>query len=153
MRRHLTSFLSLPEDTYTHIVANLWTANTQVLTAALWLLFELIFSREASAQIYEAEEIRDLALRSLAFLRENQHKSRIAKRGVTLIESLLEIDQAVARGARNQFSLRDIISRVISSDAHTRPDVYPEPFNTSLVDLVSGDGLSWEDIMNAFIDI
>ncbi|KAJ5279600.1 C6 transcription factor [Penicillium angulare] len=153
MRRHLTSFLSLPKTTHTHIVTNLWTANTQVLTAALWLLFELIFSREESAQIYEAKEIRELASRSLGFLRENQHKSRIAKRGVTLIESLLEIDQAITAGARKEFSLRDIISRVINSDMHTRPGLSSEALNTAPLDLISVDGLSWEDLMNAFIEV
>lgn len=153
MRRHLSTFLSLPNSTNTHIVTNLWTANTQVLTAALWLLFELIFSREESARVYEAAEIRDLASKTCQFLRCNEHKSRIAKRGVTLIEMLLEIDQAVALGDQSQFSLQDIISRVVKSDQSTRPDAsFSEPFSAPLVDLISGDGLSWEDIMDAFVD-
>ncbi|KAJ5107212.1 C6 transcription factor [Penicillium angulare] len=153
MRRHLASFLSLPKTTHAYIVTNLWTANTQVLTAALWLLFELIFSREESAQIYEAEEIRELASRSSDFLRANQHKSRIAKRGVTLIESLLEIDQAVTIGDGKEFSLRDIISRVVNSDTYIRPDLSSEALNASSLDFISVDGLSWEDLMNAFIDV
>lgn len=72
---------------------------------------------------------------------------------MTLIETLLEVDQAVALGNQNQFSLQDIISRVVKSDQSTRPEVsFSEPFSASLVDLVSGDGLSWEDIMDAFVD-
>lgn len=81
MRRHLAEFLSLPMDSSTYVVMNLWTANTQVLTAILWLMFELIFSEDVNTMIIDADEIRGLASKSLASLRTNECRSTIAKRG------------------------------------------------------------------------
>ncbi|KAJ5719298.1 C6 transcription factor [Penicillium malachiteum] len=158
MRRHLSKFLSLPANApQTQIVSSLWTTNTHILTGALWLLLVLIFSKEGMAQIYEAAEIRELATKSLEFLRGNEQESWIAKRGVTLIENLLEIDQAVLAEGSNQLSLRDITSRVVQNDRSLQdaePEasrtVSAEPSNASLLDLVSRDGVSWEDVMSAF---
>ncbi|KAJ5713136.1 C6 transcription factor [Penicillium malachiteum] len=82
MYRNLFTFLSLEKNNpSTQIVSYLWTSNTHVLTAALWLLFEMIFSKEGMAQIYEAAEIRELAAKTFEFLRANERESKVAKRG------------------------------------------------------------------------
>ncbi|KAJ5110658.1 C6 transcription factor [Penicillium argentinense] len=154
MRRYLLNFLFLPDNPFTHIVNNLWTVNTQVLTAAVWLLFELIFTKENS-QIFEAQEIRDLAVRSLQFLQRNQERSTIAKRGVGLIESLLDMDMAIKTGTREQFSLKEIISRVEVKDSHpvSHGESSPEPNFSQIADLFLGDYMQWEDIINSFGEI
>lgn len=154
MRRCLMDFLSLPDNPDTYIVSNLWTVNAQVLTAAVWLLFELIFSKDENEQIFETHEIRDLALRSLQFLEVNQSKSTIAKRGVGLIESLLDNEQAIKSGTRKQFSLKDIISRVEVDDSDSGPNVAMElssdPCLSHMSDLLLGDNMAWEDIFSVF---
>ncbi|KAJ5697481.1 C6 transcription factor [Penicillium malachiteum] len=157
MHRHLSRFLSLAANPQTQVISSLWTTNTYVLTGALWLLLVLIFSKEGMPQIYEAAEIRELAAKSLEFLRINQQKTWIARRGVTLIETFLEIDQAVLAEGSSQLSLRDITSRVIQNDQNSQvtesecsQTASVEPSNASLLDLVSGDGVSWEEVMSAF---
>ncbi|QGA19014.1 hypothetical protein EYB26_006699 [Talaromyces marneffei] len=116
MRRSLATILSLPEGPYTSIVRSLWTVNTQVLTTVVWLLFELIFSRGTGPQLLDQKEIRGLSLKSSNFLQQNQTKSRIAKRGVSLINTLLELDRSVERGDDTEFNLQEIISRVEKND-------------------------------------
>lgn len=116
MRRSLATILSLPEGPYTSIVRSLWTVNTQVLTTVVWLLFELIFSRDTSQQLLDETEVRDLALNSSNFLQQNQVKSRIAKRGVSLIKTLLELDRSVERDDDTEFNLKEIVSRVEKND-------------------------------------
>ena len=154
IRRHLAEFLSLPMDSSTYVVMNLWTANTQVLTAILWLMFELIFSEDVNTMIIDADEIRVLASQSLTSLRTNKCRSTIAKRGVALIESLLEIDQSVKAGVRRQFSVREIMARVIQHDkSPTQYQCTSDSYGTPLIDLVSGDGFSWEDIVDLFVEI
>ncbi|KAJ5975113.1 C6 transcription factor [Penicillium waksmanii] len=153
MRRYLMDFLSLPDHPDTHIVSNLWTVNAQVLTAAVWLLFELIFSKDENEQIFETHEIRDLALRSLQFLQVNQSKSTIAKRGVGLIESLLDTEQAIKAGTRKQFSLKEIISRVeVESDSgsNVAMELSSDPCVSHVSDLLLGDNMAWEDIFSVF---
>lgn len=120
MRRSLATLLSLPEDLYSSIVRSLWTVNTQILTTVVWLLFELIFSRGTGTQLLDATEIRDLAIKSSNFLQQNQVKSRIAKRGVSLINTLLELDSNVERGDDAEFNLKEIISRVEKNDRDSR---------------------------------
>lgn len=120
MRRSLATILSLPEGPYTSIVRSLWTVNTQVLTTVVWLLFELIFSRGTSQQLLDETEVRDLALNSSNFLQQNQVKSRIAKRGVSLIKTLLELDRSVERDDDTEFNLKEIISRVEKNDQDSR---------------------------------
>lgn len=154
MRRYLTNFLSLPDDQYTYTVSNLWTVNAQVLTAALWLLFELIFAKTEDEQIFDTQQIQDLALKSLQFLQVNQNKSTIAKRGVGLIESLLDTNKAIKEGSRQRFSLEEIISRVEATDNNKGQNVSRDSpcdlFSSQMADFLLGDHLAWEDILNAF---
>lgn len=75
-----------------------------------------MFSRGNGQQLLDDQEIRDLALKSSEFLQQNQTKSRIEKRGVSLINTLLELDRSVKRGDDTQFSLKDIISGVEKND-------------------------------------
>lgn len=157
MRHHLHHFLLLPEDDpYTPIARNLWTVNTQVLTAALWLLFELIFSKE-SEPLLNPQEIQDLASRSLKFLHNNAHKSTIANRGVRLIESLLEINHEIESGTREIFSLQDIISCAKLSDTHRRPSSprisSSDPCFAPVMDQFADGTTQWEDILSAFCEI
>lgn len=157
MHRHLDNFLSLQEDDpCTPIAKTLWTVNTQVLTAAVWLLFELIFSEE-NQPLFDRQEIRALASRSLTFLQTNEHKSSIAKRGAGLIESLLETEVITKCGDKKHFSLQEIISRVELKDSQSgssspRISSY-EPYFTSMMDHSPGNTIQWEDILSAFCEI
>jgi len=170
MRRSLATILSLPlDDPHTSVARNMWTINTHILTTAVWLLFELIFSRDAGASSMadgQETEIRDLAAKASIFLQQNQSVgSRIAKRGVSLINALLEIE----RGDERQFNLNDIIAHVAGSDHHhhhhhhqatqaTQGNVVSgdEPCAQveggdgarSIVDWLSRDAATWEDILD-----
>ncbi|KAL2823905.1 putative C6 transcription factor [Aspergillus cavernicola] len=152
MRRSLATILSLPDDPYSSIVRNMWTLNTHVLTAAVWLIFELIFTRDNNQQLFDDREIRDLAIKSSRFLEHNQSRSRIAKRGVSLINTLLEMDRSIERGDEKQFSLKDIIFHVESSDHDPNEEsgALPSPQlnGGSIVDWLSRDAATWEDIMD-----
>ena len=157
MRHHLHHFLLLSEDDpYTPVARNLWTVNTQVLTAALWLLFELIFSKE-SEPLLNPQEIQDLASKSLKFLQNNQHKSTIANRGVRLIESLLEMNCAIESGTREQFSLQEIMSCAKLSDTQRRPTspriTSSDPCFAPVMDQFADGTTQWEDILSAFCEI
>jgi hypothetical protein len=152
MRRHLDDFLSLREDDpCAPIVRTLWTVNTQVLTATVWLLFEPIFSEE-NERLFDPREIRALASRSLSFLQTNKHKSNIAKRGIGLIESLLETELAPEYGKKKHFSLQEIISRVELDDfqlGSSSPRISSsEPWFASTMDPSSGDTIQWEEILS-----
>lgn len=71
-----------------------------------------------------------------------------------MIESLLEIDQSVRAGVRRQFSMQDIMARVIQHDQSPPQDqCTSDLYDTPFIDLVSGDGFSWEDIVDLFVEI
>ncbi|KAL2816736.1 putative C6 transcription factor [Aspergillus granulosus] len=161
MRRSLATVLSLPtHDPYTSIVRNIWTVNTHILTTAVWLLFELIFSRDAGITTLidsgQEREIRDLARKASTFLHENQLQSRIAKRGVSLIDTLLDMDRAMETGDVRQFNLKDIIAHVESNDQDSSgnggfgegPLEQLNGGSGSIVDWLSRDAATWEDIMD-----
>ncbi|GAQ45009.1 hypothetical protein CBS147343_9500 [Aspergillus niger] len=134
----------------------MWTINTHVLTTAVWLLFELIFSRDTGAPNMvdgQETEIRDLAAKASIFLQENQSRSRIAKRGVSLINALLEIEM----GDERQFNLNDIIAHVAGTDhqdtqgngaSGDEPCEQVEGGARSIVDWLSRDAATWEDILD-----
>ncbi|KAL4791921.1 hypothetical protein BDV19DRAFT_401014 [Aspergillus venezuelensis] len=171
MRRSLAAVLSLPpNDPYTSIARNMWTTNTQLVTTTIWLLFESLFSRDASttptllSEEQQMNEIQDLARQALTFLRANQARSRIAKRGVALIDTLLRMDRTVAMGDYSQqFNLKDVITRVEGSDRlqcttselGMSRDTSWAPFELtrdgpgSIVDWLSRDAATWEDLIGA----
>ncbi|KAL3493328.1 hypothetical protein BJX62DRAFT_223981 [Aspergillus germanicus] len=131
MRRSLTTILSLPLENspHTSIVRNMWTVNTQVITTA-------------------ETEIRDLARRAAAFLHENENqtRSRIAKRGVSLLNTLLAMDRALEMGDYDaRFDFRDVVSRVEGYDRCRCSGAG----SGSIVDWLSRDAATWEDIMGA----
>jgi hypothetical protein len=109
----------------------------------VWLLFELIFSRGTGQQLLDEKEIRDLALKSSNYLQQNQTKSRVAKRGVSLINTLLELDRNVERGDETEFNLKEIISRVEKNDQDSRGEAGGPPpaelNGNSFVDWLSKD--------------
>ncbi|KAL4881910.1 hypothetical protein BJY04DRAFT_217976 [Aspergillus karnatakaensis] len=162
MRRSLATVLSLPpDDPHTFVARNMWTINTHVLTTAVWLLFELIFSRDTGATCIidgQEPEIRDLATKASVFLKENQTRSRIAERGVSLINALLEIDRAVEMGDERGFDLNDIIAHVAGTDhgdgvhrvssARDQRCELGEGGAGSIVDWLSRDAATWEDILD-----
>lgn len=143
MRRSLAAILSLLEGPYTSIVRSLWTVNTQILTTVVWLLFEVIFSRGTGQRLLDEEEICGLAIKSSDFLQRNHPKSRIAKRGVSLINTLLELNRSVERGDNTEFNLKEIIARVEKNDqdSHGQTGGLPsaELNGNSFVDWLSRD--------------
>ncbi|KAL4951718.1 hypothetical protein BDW69DRAFT_201270 [Aspergillus filifer] len=131
MRRSLATILSLPpNDPHTSIARNMWTVNTQILTTT--------------------NEIRDLTRQALSFLRANQTRSRIAKRGVALIDTLLGMDRAVEMGDYSQqFNLEDVIARVERPASRNWMSNQRTGTNGvgSIVDWLSRDAATWEDIV------
>jgi hypothetical protein len=192
MRRSLATILSLPLNSpHTSIVRNMWTVNTQVITTAVWLLFELIFSRDTITPAFggagaaagavaaapttspidgQETEIRDLARKAAAFLHENENqtRSRIAKRGASLLNTLLAMDRALEMGDGDaRFDFRDVVSRVEGGDRlevggggggggaqnvlNSAERAYggSGSGSGSIVDWLSRDAATWEDIMGA----
>lgn len=113
MRHSLRAVLSLPDDQSTWAVRGLWTVNTQVVTAAVWLLFDLLLSRDDRWSLLDGTEVRELIHKSMAFLDVCREKSHIARRGTALLRILLDID---ATYGEQHFNLEDIISRVEASE-------------------------------------
>ena len=148
MRHGLRSILALPSDFDTYIVRNLWIVNTQVITASIWLLFELIFSRGSQNQLFDRIEIRDLARRSTTFLEVCRHKNRIATRGIALIETLLQIDDALEKGELEHFRLVDIVSLVESTNDRTFSSNDTMSADLSAVDWFSNDMTTFDSIMD-----
>ncbi|RAH75893.1 putative C6 transcription factor [Aspergillus japonicus CBS 114.51] len=133
IRRSLATIVSSPEEPYFYIVRSMWTVNTQVLTAA--------------------EEIRALALKTSRFLQINQTKSRIAKRGFVLINTLLDLDRRIESGDREHFNIKDIVSQVEGNDDHPTAapaDLHCDAVNSgSIVDWLARDITTWESIVGA----
>ncbi|PYH78575.1 hypothetical protein BO82DRAFT_385709 [Aspergillus uvarum CBS 121591] len=152
IRRSLATIVSSPEEPYFCIVRSMWTVNTQVLTAAVWLLFELIFSRDDGRPLID-EEIRALALETSRFLQINQTKSRIAKRGFVLINTLLDSDRRIQSGDREHFNIKDIVSQVEGNDDHPTADLadlHCDAVNSgSILDWLARDITTWESIVGA----
>jgi hypothetical protein len=151
MRQSLATIVSSAEEPYFWIIRNMWTVNTHVLTAAIWLLFELIFSND-QGPLFDDREIKDLALKSARFLQLNQARSRIAKRGHSLINTLLETYHNIEKGHREHFDLKHIMSRVERGD--DCPDVdsndlsFYHANDGSVVDWLSRDSATWENILD-----
>ncbi|PYI12916.1 hypothetical protein BO99DRAFT_486158 [Aspergillus violaceofuscus CBS 115571] len=141
IRRSLATIVFSPEEPYFYIVRSMWTVNTQVLTAAVWLLFELIFSRDDGRPLIDEEEIRALALKTSRFLQINQTKSRIAKRGFVLINTLLDLDRRIESGDREHFNIKDIVSQVEGNDDHPTAapaDLHCDAVNSGIVGALEG---------------
>lgn len=135
----------------------MWTVNTHVLTAAIWLIFELIFSKD-QGPLFDGREIKDLALKCASFLQLNQARSRIAKRGQSLINTLLETCDNIEKGHREHFDLKLIMSRVECDDDCPDVDSNDPGFNQaqandgSVVDWLSRDSATWENILDVLGD-
>jgi hypothetical protein len=132
----------------------MWTVNTHVLTATIWLLFELIFSKD-QGPLFDSREIKNLALKSARFLQINQSRSRIAKRGQSLINTLLETYDNIENGHRAHFDLKNIMSRVERDEDCLGGDSNDLHFNYqandgsgSVVDWLSRDSATWENILD-----
>lgn len=155
MRQSLTTIVSSPEEPYFWIIRNMWTVNTHVLTAAIWLLFELIFSKD-QGPLFDCREIKDLALKSAKFLQLNSSRSRIAKRGQSLINTLLETYDSIENEHREHFDLKHIMSRVERDDECLDVDSNDLSFHQandgSVVDWLSRDSATWENILDVLED-
>ncbi|KAE8151317.1 hypothetical protein BDV25DRAFT_152784 [Aspergillus avenaceus] len=127
-RRSLLSILSLPENEYTEIARSMWTVNTHIVTATVALLFEDIFSEMDESKMFDSEDIRSLAQRSVQALQAQSTKSHIARKGVRIIESLLGTSLAMATGQSREFDLEQIISYVKMGD----------------VPMVNVEGIDWD---------
>ncbi|KAF9883349.1 hypothetical protein FE257_003565 [Aspergillus nanangensis] len=59
MRHSLRAVLSLPNDDFTWAARNLWTVSAHVVTSAVWLIFDLILSREDRSSLFDDTEIHE----------------------------------------------------------------------------------------------
>lgn len=99
----------------------MWTVNTQVVTAANWIIFELLFSQEGEEATWNGHELRMLVEASLAFLETAQHKSRIARNGIKLLRMLLRAKDNVDADQRTQVDMEEIISCIRRNAAQEDP--------------------------------
>lgn len=125
----------------------MWTVNTQVLTAVIWLIFEMIFSK-SEEPLFHHTEIRDLVSKSSRFLQLNEGRSRVAKRGLSLINTLLEIHQSVEQGDITNFDLKNIMSQVELDNDFLGEESdnlnFTQPYHGSVVDWLSRESSTWE---------
>lgn len=112
----LPPILSLPQDEYTHIVMNLWTVNTQKITALIWIIFELLFTSNDAGRLRPASDLRRIVQQTLKSLESRQSRSRIARNGVRVIRYLSELDNTSLGGTNKNFGIEDIIAYVRSGE-------------------------------------
>lgn len=141
-------------DEYTWIARNLWTANTHIVTAAVWIMFEQLFNGQDPNSMFERREMLDIVRRSAAFLREVQDRSQIAKRGARLIGFLLEMEEAIVNGHRKQLDVSDIVSYVQRDiDASCAQPVSPISGMPSDTNWMAQGATTWEALLEAMDEI
>lgn len=153
-RRGLQAILSLGSDEYTWIARNLWTVNTHIVTASVWIMFEQLFNGNDPNRMFERDEMLDIVRHSCAFLGEVQDRSQIARRGVRLIEFLLELEEASTKGHHQPIDISDII-------AHVQRDIdlvgigaaSPMPGFPSDTNWMAQGATTWESLIYAMGDI
>lgn len=90
----------------------MWTVNTHIIMAIVALLFEQIFAPSSGFSLFEIDEIQNLVQRLLQLLRDTSTTSQISRKGVRIIECLLELRETMSSGNCGDFDLEQIISYV-----------------------------------------
>lgn len=90
----------------------MWTVNTHIITATIALIFEQLFTSADELALFESDEIQTLVQKLLQSLQDTCEKSQISRRGVRIIECLLELRDTISLGSRGEFDLEQIISCV-----------------------------------------
>ncbi|SPO07705.1 uncharacterized protein DNG_10400 [Cephalotrichum gorgonifer] len=111
-RRCLQELFSLPNDEYTWIVRSMWTTSTHMVAAAVSLMFEELFTEEGESMIIDRGEIESLVRQCAHSLGEMCGRSEIARKGVSIIDSLLDLTQDLRHNNAGQFDLEKIIRHV-----------------------------------------
>ena len=141
----------MPDDEYAWTARSMWTVNTQVVTAAIGIMFEILFVSDENESISNRTEMRDLVQNCANFLRRMQGRSTIANKGARLIDFLLNLDLDRTNGLRKQFEIGDIISYVKGS-SNTEPEI---PLNTPIleppypIDWLSPGVNTWEGLLDS----
>lgn len=95
----------------------MWTVNTQIITATVWIIFELLFAREGESRMTSDAELKDIIYASLRYLRYNQNRSRIANNGIRLIQMLMHSYERAEADSGEAFDIEEIIKDVRRSIA------------------------------------
>ncbi|KAE8377608.1 hypothetical protein BDV26DRAFT_304886 [Aspergillus bertholletiae] len=149
-RRSLSSLLSLPDNEYTWIVRNMWTVNTHTVTITVALLFDELFSPSDDTKMFDSADIETLARHCSSSLQEMCTRSEIAKKGVKILDFLLELNDAVKRGVCEEFNLEQIIAHV-KGDLPRQDASQTDPHSLDLFDDMEwpSPGINtWESILD-----
>jgi hypothetical protein len=150
-RKSLQGIFSMPNDEHAWIARSMWTVNTQVVTAAIGIMFEILFVSDENESISNRTEMRELVQNCVNFLRKMQGRSTIAAKGVRLIDFLLNLDLDRTNGLRKQFEIGDIISYV-KGNSNTEPvtafdmPVMGSPYP---IDWLSPGVNTWEGLLDS----
>ncbi|KAL6240230.1 hypothetical protein RBB50_012877 [Rhinocladiella similis] len=152
-RRSLQAIHALPQNEYTWIVRNLWTVNTHLVTAAVWIMFEQLFNGQDGNSLYDRGEMLDLVRKSCLLLQETQDRSQIARRGVRLIGFFLDMEQDIANGQRKRIDISNIIAYVQSESGFPgspSPGLADIPCATSWM---SQGASTWEALIEDMVSL
>lgn len=146
-----------PEGSMTHVVKNMWTLSTHLVTCCIILAFASLFSRE-NELLYDAIKVRRLAELGRDLIRQLEGSSSIARRGGVLLDLLLQLNDSSDDTKHVRLDLGDIVRRVSRADNGRDEGRLPEAEQFVLQQL--GTDI-WEgvfgsadfDIMDIFNDI
>lgn len=93
----------------------MWTVITHIITSCVILTFASIFRNE-NTLLYDSAEMQRLARVGRGALRPVEEWSSIARRGGALLDALFEIESSLCWSNEAQFSIEDIVRRVLQVD-------------------------------------
>ncbi|KAH8721713.1 hypothetical protein BGZ61DRAFT_515962 [Ilyonectria robusta] len=146
-----------PEGSMTHVVKNMWTLSTHLVTCCIILAFASLFSHE-NELLYDAIKVRRLAELGRDLIRQLEGSSSIARRGGVLLDLLLQLNDSSDDTKHVRLDLGDIVRRVSRADSGRDEGRLPEAEQFVLQQLGTDiwDGVFGSvefDIMDIFNDI
>ncbi|KAI0386743.1 hypothetical protein F5Y04DRAFT_242238 [Hypomontagnella monticulosa] len=104
-----------PDTADSRIARRMWTTLTFVISCSIALIFVLLFKSE-NCLTFDLVKIRHLVEFSRNFIRKEEQTSSIARRGVRLLDALMDLEQRPGDSADIETDIGDIVRRVAAAD-------------------------------------
>lgn len=104
-----------PDTAESRIARRMWTTLTFVISSSIALIFVLLFKSE-NCLTFDLVKIRHHVEFSRNFIREEEQTSSIARRGVRLLDALMDLEQRSGDSVDIETDIGDIVRRVAAAD-------------------------------------
>lgn len=104
-----------PDVAEVHIVRRMWTTLTFVISCSTALVFVLLFKSENSLT-FDLGRIRRLVEFSRDFIKQEEQTSSIARRGVRLLDALMDLERRSEDMVDIEADIGDIVRNVAVAD-------------------------------------